>query len=102
MFVLNLSGVSATYRESLKFNFSLSVLLRENLRPGRLHSLVIALPSPRPCATRPCRRRSGLPSYSLPPFVAMIPSPLVEVVWGVALGEFFTCESSSHCDISGI
>ena len=73
----------------------LGFFLSENLRSGHLHYLVIARPRPRPRATRPCRRRSGYPP-SPPPLVAMIPSLLVEVVWGVALGEVFTCRSSSH------
>ena len=36
----------------LKFNSSLGVLLCGNLRPGRLHSLVITCPIPCPCATQ--------------------------------------------------
>ena len=47
-------------------------LLRADERPGRLHSLVVARPSPFHCATRPCCRRSGRPSP--PPSSPMVSS----------------------------
>ena len=72
------------------FDLLLGVLLRYVKRLGRMHSLAISHPSPRSCATCPCRCRSSpiispLPSPCNSSIFLLITSPHVWIQWGVAL-----------------
>ena len=82
--------------------FLSGVLLREKLRPGRLHFLEIYRPSPCSCATRPCRSRSGSPAPRplLPPSISPPCSHDTIPVSRIILGGFVRSQSNPRIDQS--